>query len=99
ESGRYAGKSNSQHLGEALGSQKRGAGRPAKPVLNRDLIAEQALELVVEEGLDRLTMTRLAKKLSVATSALYNYVEDKADIVLFIQYATVSQVSVEVTLP
>lgn len=78
-----------------MGSQKRGAGRPAKPVLNRDLIAEQALELVVEEGLDRLTMTRLAKKLSVATSALYNHVDNKADIVLLIQDALVSQVSVE----
>lgn len=78
-----------------MGSQKRGAGRPAKPVLNRDLIAEQALELVVEEGLDRLTMTRLAKKLGVATSALYNHVDNKADIVLLIQDALVSQVSVE----
>ena len=39
-------------------------------------------------------MTQLAKKLGVAASALYNHVDNKADIVLLIQDALVSQVSV-----
>jgi len=75
--------------------QKRRAGRPAKPVLGRAIIAQQALGLVVADGLDQLTMTQLAKKLGVAVSALYNHVENKADVVLLIQDELVSQVSVE----
>lgn len=75
--------------------QKRRAGRPARPVLGRAIIAQQALELVVADGLDRLTMTQLAKKLGVAASALYNHVDNKADVVLLIQDELVSQVSVE----
>lgn len=75
-------------------SRKRSAGRPAKPILNRELIAQKALELVISNGLDSLTMTQLAKKLGVAASALYNHVDNKADIVLLIQDALVSQVSV-----
>lgn len=78
--------------------QKRRAGRPAKPVLGREIIAQQALELVVADGLDRLTMNQLAKKLGVAVSALYNHVDNKADVVLLIQDALVSQVSLEVML-
>lgn len=79
-------------------SRKRRAGRPTKPVLNRSIIAEHALELVVAGGLDKLTMGQLAKRLGVATSALYNHVDNKADIVLLIQDALVSQVSLETML-
>lgn len=74
---------------------KRRAGRPAKPVLSRDLIAAQALDFVAESGLEELTMSQLAKKLGVAPSALYNHLDNKADLVLLIQDALVSQVSVE----
>ena len=76
-----------------MGSSKRSAGRPSKPVLNREMIAQQALELVIDRGLDSLTMTQLSKKLGVAASALYNHVDNKADLVLLIQDALVSQVS------
>src|SRR5690625_4281768 len=81
-----------------LESRKRRAGRPTKPVLNRSIIAEHALELVVAGGLDKLTMGQLAKRLGVATSALYNHVDNKADIVLLIQDALVSKVSLETML-
>ena len=76
-------------------SQKRRAGRPPKPVLGRGLIAQQALQLVVADGLERFTMSHLAKKLGVAVSALYNHVANKADVVLLIQDELVSQVSVD----
>lgn len=76
-----------------MNSTKRTAGRPVKPVLSRELIGEQALELVTARGLEHLTMTNLAKRLKVAASALYNHVTNKADIVLLIQEALVSQVS------
>jgi len=78
-----------------VGSSKRSAGRPSKPVLNREMIAQQALELVIDRGLDSLTMTQLSKKLGVAASALYNHVDNKADLVLLIQDALVSQVSLK----
>src|SRR5699024_9641404 len=92
----YAGKSTtSEGLREKVGSSKRSAGRPSKPVLNREMIAQQALELVIDRGLDSLTMTQLSKKLGVAASALYNHVDNKADLVLLIQDALVSQVSLK----
>lgn len=56
------------------------------------MIGQKALELVTARGLEHLTMTNLAKRLSVAASALYNHVT-KADVVLLIQDALVSQVS------
>src|SRR5699024_10893419 len=65
---------------------------PSKPVLNREMIAQQALELVIDRGLDSLTMTQLSKKLGVAASALYNHVDTKADLVLLIQDSLVPQV-------
>src|SRR5699024_12515380 len=92
----YAGKSTtSEGLREKVGSSKRSAGRPSKPVLNREMIAQQALELVIDRGLDSLTMTQLSKKLGVAASALYNHVDNQADLVVWIQDALVSQVSLE----
>ena len=78
-----------------MNTTKRSAGRPVKPVLSRELIGEQALELVTARGLENLTMTKLAKQLKVAASALYNHVTNKADIILLIQDALVSQVSLE----
>lgn len=64
-------------------------------MLNRELIGEQALKLVTARGLEQLTMSNLAKRLKVAVSALYNHVTNKADVVLLIQDALVSQVSLE----
>lgn len=58
------------------------------------MIAEEALAFVTESGLERLTMSRLAKELGVAPSALYNHLDNKADLVLLIQEELMSQVSV-----
>lgn len=78
-----------------VGRLRRRVGRPAKPVLNRELIAKYALDIVTEIGLEGLTMGQLAKRLEVAPSALYNHLDNKADLVLLVQDALVSQVSVE----
>jgi len=72
---------------------KQRVGRPIRPVLSRDTIAIHALELVTDHGFEKLTMSQLAKKLGVAPSALYNHLDNKADLVLLIQDALVSQVS------
>lgn len=81
-------------VGVYVSKLKRGVGRPAKPVLSRDLIADYALEFVTESGFDELTMSQLAQKLGVAPSALYNHLDNKADLVLLVQDVLVSQVSV-----
>lgn len=74
---------------------KRGVGRPVRPVLNRKMIAEHALALATESGFERLTMNQLAQTMGVAASALYNHIDSKADLILLIQDALVSQVSVQ----
>src|SRR5699024_6031378 len=89
----YDGSRITSGLRVIVKSEKRTAGRPVTPVLSRELIGEQALELVTARGLEQLTMTNLAKRLKVAASALYNHVANKADVVLLIQDALVSQVS------
>lgn len=84
-----------QKFGVNVSKLKRPLGRPVKPVLSRELIAEHALDFVTERGLDELTMSHLAKRLGVAPSALYNHLDNKADLVLLIQDALVSQVSLD----
>ncbi|MEV6148859.1 TetR family transcriptional regulator [Nonomuraea sp. NPDC052129] len=48
--------------------------------LNREKILDAALELATEEGLEGLSMRRLAKSLGVEAMSLYNHVSNKADI-------------------
>jgi AcrR family transcriptional regulator len=48
--------------------------------LNREKVLDAALELASEEGLDGLSMRKLAKKLGVEAMSLYNHVTNKTDI-------------------
>ncbi|MBB5779996.1 TetR/AcrR family transcriptional regulator C-terminal domain-containing protein [Nonomuraea jabiensis] len=48
--------------------------------LNRERVLDAALELADQEGLEGLTMRRLAKALGVEAMSLYNHVSNKADI-------------------
>ena len=50
--------------------------RPAKPALSREGIVAAALELVRSEGLQRVTMRRLAQQLDTGAASLYVYVRD-----------------------
>ena len=52
-------------------------GPAGQPGLSRDQIVGVALEIVEAEGLDGLTMRRLAGKLGVAATAIYWHVGDK----------------------
>jgi AcrR family transcriptional regulator len=52
-----------------------------QPELTRASIVEGAIELVDREGLDALTMRRLAMHLDVGTMTLYGYFRDKRELV------------------
>ncbi|RZQ66029.1 TetR/AcrR family transcriptional regulator C-terminal domain-containing protein [Amycolatopsis suaedae] len=53
---------------------------PRREPLNRDKVLDAALALATAEGLDGLSMRKLAKSLGVEAMALYNHVANKADI-------------------
>jgi AcrR family transcriptional regulator len=48
--------------------------RPAKPPLSEDLIVETALKILREEGLDAVTMRRVATELDTGPASLYVYI-------------------------
>ena len=54
---------------------RRGAGRP--PRISRDEIVAVAKRIVEDEGVERLTMRRLAKDVGATPMALYHHVPDK----------------------
>ncbi|MGW4378049.1 TetR/AcrR family transcriptional regulator [Streptomyces albidoflavus] len=52
--------------------------RPAKPALSRRWIVETALGIMREEGLEKVTMRRLAQELDTGPASLYVYVANTA---------------------
>jgi len=54
--------------------------RPAKPALTREGIVATALEVMRAEGLDRVTMRRLATELDTGAASLYVYVRNTAEL-------------------
>ncbi|CCH33624.1 TetR/AcrR family transcriptional regulator C-terminal domain-containing protein [Actinosynnema sp. NPDC047251] len=52
-----------------------------EPPLTRERIVEAAVALLDEEGVDRLTMRRLADRLAVSAPSLYWHVDTKDDVV------------------
>ncbi len=54
--------------------------RPAKPALTRAGIVATAVELVRAEGLERVTMRRLAQALDTGPASLYVYVRNTAEL-------------------
>jgi AcrR family transcriptional regulator len=54
--------------------------RPAKPPLSRDALVTAALEIMRAEGLERVTMRRLAAELDTGPASLYVYVRNTAEL-------------------
>ncbi|MEW2167674.1 TetR/AcrR family transcriptional regulator [Streptomyces sp. NPDC007084] len=54
--------------------------RPAKPALTRDGIVRTAVALMRAEGLQRVTMRRLAQELDTGPASLYVYVRNTAEL-------------------
>lgn len=59
--------------------QRRQRGHPAG--LSRDRVVAAALEMIDSEGIDALSMRRLAARLGVEATALYNHVHTKDDLI------------------
>ncbi len=58
--------------------KERGVGRPARPALSVERIARQAIAIADRDGLDALSMRRLAEGLGVEAMSLYHHVPSKA---------------------
>ncbi|GAA2591054.1 TetR/AcrR family transcriptional regulator C-terminal domain-containing protein [Dactylosporangium fulvum] len=54
--------------------------RPVKPPLSRDGVVATALRVMREEGLERVTMRRLAAELDTGPASLYVYVRNTAEL-------------------
>ncbi|MGI4895023.1 MAG: TetR/AcrR family transcriptional regulator [Janthinobacterium lividum] len=54
--------------------------RPAKPPLTREGIVAVALRIEAEEGLDKVTMRRVATELDTGAASLYVYVQNTAEL-------------------
>lgn len=52
--------------------------RPTTPLLSQTLIRDTALKLIDDEGLDALSMRRLAQELGVQAASLYGHYRNKA---------------------
>ncbi|WP_067508364.1 TetR/AcrR family transcriptional regulator [Actinoplanes sp. TFC3] len=68
--------------------------RPRQTLLTRDRIVEVASVLVDAEGLDAVSVRRLATELGVAGPSLYNHFATKGDILDAVADAVVAQVDV-----
>ncbi len=53
---------------------------PAKPALTREGIVATAIEVMRAEGLERVTMRRLAQELATGAASLYVYVRNTAEL-------------------
>lgn len=51
-----------------------------RPTLTRELIVDEARRMIVAEGLEQLSLRRIAAALEVTAPALYAYVDDKSDL-------------------
>jgi AcrR family transcriptional regulator len=54
--------------------------RPAKPPLSRDGVISVAMSILRDEGLERVTMRRLAQELDTGPASLYVYVSNAAEL-------------------
>ena len=73
--------SSSEGEGGHAGSGGHGATRPGRPAqLSRSQVVAAALALADREGLEALTMRRLASELACGVMTLYTYVRDRDDL-------------------
>jgi AcrR family transcriptional regulator len=73
--------------------------RPAKSALSREAIVDAALAIVREEGIDALSMRRLAQALDTGPASLYVYVANQAELWELLFDAALGTIETEPTDP
>lgn len=68
--------------------------RPSTPLLSPERIRKVGLDLIDAEGLEALSMRRLAERLEVRAASLYNHVSTKEDLLHEIADEVMSEVDV-----
>ena len=63
----------------------RGRGRPATPLLDKPRITRAAIALIRSDGLRALTMRALAARLAVSPGALYNHLDSRGTVLVWVQ--------------
>lgn len=86
------------HL-EALDIWTRPTGPGRKPRFSRDQIAATALHIADTEGVDALSMRRLAADLDAGTMTLYHYVRTKDELLSLVCDAVMGEVALPVEQP
>ena len=74
-----------------------GVRRERKRQARREQFLDAGLDLVIEEGLDTLTVARLAASLDVAVGSLYSHFDSKAALVSALQRRALSQFLAELS--
>lgn len=69
--------------------------RPAKPALTRDGIIAAAVTILSAEGLEKVTMRRIAQELDTSPASLYVYVANTADLRAAVLDELLGQVSLD----
>lgn len=69
---------------------ERSRGRPQKSIVTKEKIASVSLKIAEQEGYDAITMAAVARSLGVATSALYNHVRGKKELLMLVQDAVMA---------
>ena len=68
--------------------------RPTKPLISRSTAVAAALEIIDAEGLDALSLPRLAAQLNVRAPSLYYHFRDKAAILEAVARSIVAEIAV-----
>ena len=69
--------------------------RPAKPPLSRDAIVAAALEIARTEGVEALSMRRLAQALDTGPASLYVYVADRDELHALLFDAAIGTIEID----
>ena len=78
-----------------MAGNRRPAGRPRTRILNREVITAAARRIIANDGVPALTMTRLAQRLSVTPSALYNHATSKQEILRWIEDSVMGEIDAD----
>src|SRR3954452_12488343 len=69
--------------------------RPAKPALSRQAIVEAALAITREEGLEAVSLRRLAQALDTGPASLYVYVANRDELHELLFDAAIGRIETE----